>query len=149
MAITFNNLFFPDVFIWLEMFLERLGDANIPKLWQQLLDWSQRRRAPEINFTNFLRAAFEPISFCQKITNLNCKNREAAQNTFVQKMMPIKCWSNWHQLFSVFPKNLHGGKPFHCSNIWGQFCSLLVKWWWNWSLVSRYAWIFIVLVEQP
>ncbi len=40
---------------------------------------------PVVNFTNILQAAFVLISLCQKMTNLNCEQIIAAQNTFVQK----------------------------------------------------------------
>ena len=33
--------------------------------------------SPIINFTNILKAAFLPISFCQESTSLNCQDREA------------------------------------------------------------------------
>ena len=38
-----------------------------------------------VNFTNILRAAFMPISFRQKSTNLKCKYKKAAQKNCVQK----------------------------------------------------------------
>jgi hypothetical protein len=38
-----------------------------------------------VNVTNILRAAFVPISFCHKLTNLNSKHIKAEQNTYVQK----------------------------------------------------------------
>ena len=40
---------------------------------------------PGVNFTNIFRAAFPPISLCQKNTNLSHKYKKAAQKTFVQK----------------------------------------------------------------
>ncbi len=43
------------------------------------------RSTPCVNFTNILWAAFAPKSFCQKITNPNCKHIKAAQKTFIQK----------------------------------------------------------------
>ena len=45
---------------------------------------------PGVNFTNNLQAAFAPISFQQKDTNPDCKNRKAAKNTFVQKKPACK-----------------------------------------------------------
>jgi hypothetical protein len=39
-----------------------------------------------VNFTNILLAAFVPKSFCQKITNPNCKHIKGAQKTFVRKI---------------------------------------------------------------
>jgi len=39
-----------------------------------------------VDFINILRAAFEHISLCQKITKPNCNYRKAAQSTFVQKI---------------------------------------------------------------
>ena len=40
---------------------------------------------PRVNFTNYVRTAFPPISFCQKSLNLQCKYRKAAVKSFVQK----------------------------------------------------------------
>jgi hypothetical protein len=37
---------------------------------------------PGVNFTNILRAAFVPKSFCPKIRNTNCKHIKAAQKNF-------------------------------------------------------------------
>ncbi len=37
----------------------------------------------EVNFTNIIRAAFAPIFFRQKSTNLKCKYKKAAGKTFV------------------------------------------------------------------
>ena len=51
----------------------------------------ERNRIPVVNFTNILCAVFVPISFGQKITNLNCKQIKPSQNTFCIKKMIIKC----------------------------------------------------------
>jgi hypothetical protein len=40
---------------------------------------------PSVNFTNILWAAFAPKSFCQKITNPNCKHIKAAQKLSYEK----------------------------------------------------------------
>ena len=40
---------------------------------------------PAVNFIKILRAAFSPISFCQKNTNPSRKYKKAAQKTFVGK----------------------------------------------------------------
>ncbi len=40
---------------------------------------------PGVNFTNILWAAFSPKSFCQRITNPNCKHIKGAQRTLVWK----------------------------------------------------------------
>ncbi len=40
---------------------------------------------PGVNFTNILWAAFAPKSFCQKITNPNCKHMKGAKRTWVWK----------------------------------------------------------------
>ena len=53
-----------------------------------------------VNFSNNFLAAFALIFFWQKTTNLNCKHRKAAKNTFVQKaafkmlvnLTPLKRW---------------------------------------------------------
>jgi len=34
---------------------------------------------PGVDFINILRVTFLPISFCQKVTNTNCKHRKAAR----------------------------------------------------------------------
>ena len=51
---------------------------------------------PTVNYTNILRAAFAPISFCQKNTNLSRKFKKAAQKTFCTKKLLVKCWWNWN-----------------------------------------------------
>ena len=38
-------------------------------------------------FHQHVKCSFLPISFCQKITNTNCKYIKAVQNTFNQKML--------------------------------------------------------------
>ncbi len=40
---------------------------------------------PSVNFTNILWAAFAPESFCQKITNPNCKHIKATQKLLCAK----------------------------------------------------------------
>jgi hypothetical protein len=41
--------------------------------------------ASGINFTNILLAAFAPKSFCQKITNPNCKYTKGAKKLVYEK----------------------------------------------------------------
>jgi len=41
----------------------------------------------KVNFSNILRAALLPISFRQKITNTNCKQRKAAQKLLNLKVV--------------------------------------------------------------
>ena len=53
-------------------------------------EYAQKTRTdqvkPKCHFhQQFTRPEIAPISFCQKITNSYCKQRKAAQNTFVQK----------------------------------------------------------------
>jgi hypothetical protein len=38
-----------------------------------------------VNFTNILSAAFAPKTFCQKITNPNCKHIKAGKNLLYEK----------------------------------------------------------------
>ena len=63
--------------------------------------------ATGVNFTNILWAAFAPKSFCQKITNPNCKHLKAAQRTLV-----------WLSISPIFYKQLFHTKvpcaPFMC-----------------------------------
>ena len=40
---------------------------------------------PGVNITNILQAAFLPLSFCQKITNTNCKYRKAVKTLLYKK----------------------------------------------------------------
>ena len=60
-----------------------------------------------VNFTNILWAAFAPKSFCQKITNPNCKHLKAAQRTLA-----------WLSISPTFYKQLFHNKvlcsPFMC-----------------------------------
>ena len=62
---------------------------------------------PGVNFTNILWAAFVPKSFCQKITNPNCKRLKAVQRTLV-----------WLSISPIFYKQLFHTKvlcaPFMC-----------------------------------
>ncbi len=62
---------------------------------------------PGANFTNILWAAFAPKSFCQKITNPNCKHFKAVQRTLV-----------WLSISPTFYKQLFHTKvlcaPFMC-----------------------------------
>ncbi len=62
---------------------------------------------PRVNFTNILRAAFAPKSFCQKITNPNWKLIKAAQRTFV-----------WLSMLLIFYEQL-----FHTKVLWAAFIS--------------------------
>ena len=48
-----------------------------------------------VNFTNILQAAFAPISFCQKITNPNCKHNKSSAKHFHMKTLLIKWWKIW------------------------------------------------------
>ncbi len=62
---------------------------------------------PGVNFTNILWATFAPKSFCQKITNPNCKYLKAVQRTLV-----------WLSISPIFYKQLFRTKvlcaPFMC-----------------------------------
>ncbi len=62
---------------------------------------------PGVNFTNILWAAFAPKSFCQKITNPNCKHIKGVQSTLV-----------WLSISPIFYKQLFHTKvlcaPFMC-----------------------------------
>ena len=42
-------------------------------------------KAGGVNFTNIVRPAIAPISFCQKNTIVSHKYKKAAQKTFVRK----------------------------------------------------------------
>ena len=44
-----------------------------------------------VNCTNILQAAFTPISFGPKITNLNCYLIKVAQKLLLKKQL-VKCW---------------------------------------------------------
>ena len=57
----------------------------VAKSFVQHLDEARPVLISIVNFTNILQAVFAPISFCQIVTNSNCKHLKAAQNTFVQK----------------------------------------------------------------
>ena len=65
--------------------LKRKLKADVLLILLISLNHRQNLNKPMANFTNILRGAFAPISFCQKVTNPNCKRIKAAQNTFVQK----------------------------------------------------------------
>ncbi len=72
--------------------------------------WFQMKRtrlSPGVNFTNILRAAFAPKSFCQKITNPNWKLIKAAQRTLV-----------WLSILLIFYEQL-----FHTKVLWAAFIS--------------------------
>ncbi len=60
-----------------------------------------------VNFTSILWAAFVPKSFCQKITNPNCKHLRALQRTLI-----------WLSISPIFYKQLFHTKvlytPFMC-----------------------------------
>ncbi len=62
---------------------------------------------PGVNFTNILWAAFAPKSFCQKITNPNCKHIKGVQSTLI-----------WLSISPIFYKQLFHTKvlcaPFMC-----------------------------------
>jgi hypothetical protein len=64
-------------------------------------------RTHGVNFTNILWAAFAPKSFCQKITNPNCKCLKAVQRTLV-----------WLLISTILYKQLFHAKvlcaPFMC-----------------------------------
>ena len=49
-----------------------------------------------LNFNNNLRAAFAPISFCQKITKPKLKARKSFSKHFDTKKLLVKCWRIWH-----------------------------------------------------
>ncbi len=55
-----------------------------------------------VNYTNTLKAAFEPIFLFQKSKNLKCKHTKATNETFVQKTarkMSVKLTSGFKSYF--------------------------------------------------
>ena len=72
--------------------LLKKGALITPKILLKLGSNSCQFLPPGVNFTNILKAAFAPKSFCQKITNQNCKHIEAAQKNLSTKKLLIKCW---------------------------------------------------------
>ncbi len=74
---------------------------------QLRIDSEMRRQPRGVNFTTILWATFVPKSFCQKITNPNCKHIKAVQRTLV-----------WLSISPIFYKQLFHSKvlctPFVC-----------------------------------
>ncbi len=59
-------------------------------------NWA-KTASPGVHFTNILWAAFAPKSFCQKITNPNCKHLKAVQRTLVWlSITPIYYEQHFH-----------------------------------------------------
>jgi len=48
--------------------------------------------SPVVNFISILQAAFAPIFFAKKNTNLNCNKRKIVKNIYVQKKLLLKYW---------------------------------------------------------
>ena len=58
-------------------------EESVVDVIKPLFSLIPRTSKPGVNFTNILWAAFAPKSFCQKITNPNCKHLKAVQRTLV------------------------------------------------------------------
>ncbi len=78
-------------------------------------------------FTNILWAAFVPKSFCQKITNPNCKHIKAAQKTFVRKAASkilVKLTPGWIKWQNIIARLTSGNSTvvevYFPTNFWKQ-----------------------------
>ena len=58
---------------------------NIDERSDPIRDAPEWNGESEVNFTNILRAAFSPISFCQKITNSNCQQIKVVKTLLYKK----------------------------------------------------------------